>query len=66
MLLGFITSGMRSERIHRIEQKFACQFKATQNRILHGFTKDLSAIRKIINEANLIKIKVSLSNYHFK
>ncbi|KAJ0176217.1 hypothetical protein K1T71_008391 [Dendrolimus kikuchii] len=57
MLLGFITSWMRSERIHKIEQKFACQFKATQNRILHGFTKDLSAIRKIINEANLIKIK---------
>ncbi|XP_035437193.2 uncharacterized protein LOC118267381 [Spodoptera frugiperda] len=57
MLLGFITSGMRSERIHRIEQKFACQFKNTQNRILQGFTKDLSALRKIINEANLIKIK---------
>ncbi|XP_075977013.1 open rectifier K[+] channel 1 [Anticarsia gemmatalis] len=57
MLLGFITSGMRSERIHRIEQKFACQIKNTQNRILQGFTKDLSALRKIINEANLIKIK---------
>ncbi|PZC77791.1 hypothetical protein B5X24_HaOG202981 [Helicoverpa armigera] len=57
MLLGFITSGMRSERIHRIEQKFACQFKNTQNKILQGFTKDLSALRKIINEANLIKIK---------
>ncbi|KAJ8719497.1 hypothetical protein PYW08_011672 [Mythimna loreyi] len=57
MLLGFITSGMRSERIHRIEQKFAFQFKNTQNKILQGFTKDLSALRKIINEANLIKIK---------
>ncbi|XP_037873254.1 uncharacterized protein LOC101741673 isoform X1 [Bombyx mori] len=57
MLLGFITSGMRSERIHRIEQKFAYQFKATQNKILQGFTKDISALRKIINEANLIKIK---------
>ncbi|XP_026730774.1 uncharacterized protein LOC113495964 [Trichoplusia ni] len=57
MLLGFITSGMRSERIHKIEQKFACQFKNTQNKILQGFTKDLSALRKIINEANLIKIK---------
>lgn len=57
MLLGFISSGMRSERIHKLEQKFACQFKATQNKILQGFTKDISALRKIINEANLIKIK---------
>ncbi|KAG6465796.1 hypothetical protein O3G_MSEX015397 [Manduca sexta] len=57
MLLGFITSGMRSERIHKLEQKFAYQFKNTQNKILHGFTRDISALRKIINEANLIKIK---------
>ncbi|XP_060804233.1 uncharacterized protein LOC106136478 [Amyelois transitella] len=57
MLLGFITSGMRSERVHRIEQKFATQFKSTQNKILQGFTRDIAVIRKIINEANLIKLK---------
>lgn len=61
MLLGFITSGMRSKGVHRLEKKIASQFKNTQNRILQGFTKDISVIRKIINEANLIKIKVS---YH--
>ncbi|XP_053608919.1 uncharacterized protein Ork1 [Plodia interpunctella] len=57
MLLGFITSGMRSESVHRIEQKFATQFKSTQNKILQGFTRDIAVIRKIINEANLIKLK---------
>ncbi|XP_026752699.2 open rectifier potassium channel protein 1 [Galleria mellonella] len=57
MLLGFITSGMRSERVHRLEQKFAMQFKSTQNKILQGFTRDIAVIRKIINEANLIKLK---------
>ncbi|CAG9788110.1 unnamed protein product [Diatraea saccharalis] len=57
MLLGFITSGMRSESVHRIEQKLAYQLKSTQNKILQGFTKDITNIRKIINEANLIKLK---------
>ncbi|KAL0828938.1 hypothetical protein ABMA28_003837 [Loxostege sticticalis] len=57
MLLGFITSGMRSESVHRLEQKLANQFKSTQNRILQGFTRDIAVIRKIINEANLIKLK---------
>ncbi|XP_028166118.1 uncharacterized protein LOC114356923 [Ostrinia furnacalis] len=57
MLLGFITSGMRSERVHRLEQKLSNQFKSTQNRILQGFTRDIATIRKIINEANLIKLK---------
>lgn len=57
MLLGFITSGLRSEGVHRLEQKLANQFKSTQNRILQGFTRDVAVIRKIINEANLIKLK---------
>ncbi|CAH0726902.1 unnamed protein product, partial [Brenthis ino] len=57
MLLGFITSGMRSERVHRLEQKFACQLKSTQSKILQGFTRDIAVIRKIINEANLLKVK---------
>ncbi|CAH2982857.1 unnamed protein product [Chilo suppressalis] len=57
MLLGFITSGMRSESVHRIEQKLAYQLKSTQNKILQSFTRDITNIRKIINEANLIKLK---------
>ncbi|XP_023954175.1 uncharacterized protein LOC112057847 isoform X1 [Bicyclus anynana] len=57
MLLGFITSGMRSERVHRLEQKFACQLKSTQSKILQGFTRDIAIIRKIVNEANLLKVK---------
>lgn len=59
MLLGFITSGMRSEGVHKIEQKIASQWRSTQNKILHGFTRDINVIRKLINEANLIKLKVS-------
>ncbi|KPJ06601.1 Open rectifier potassium channel protein 1 [Papilio machaon] len=57
MLLGFITSGMRSERIHKLEQKLAYQLKSTQSKIFQGFTKDMANIRKIINEANLLKLK---------
>lgn len=60
MLLGFITSGMRSERVHRLEQKFAYQLKSTQSKILQGFTRDIAVIRKIINEANLLKVKVCI------
>lgn len=66
MLLGFITSGMRSERVHRLEQKFACQLKSTQSKILHGFTRDIAIIRKIINEANLLKVKVSKGAFSYK
>lgn len=61
MLLGFITSGMRSESVHKIEQKIALQVKSAQNRLLKGFTGDMAIIRKIINEANLIKIKVIIT-----
>ncbi|XP_072937420.1 uncharacterized protein Ork1 [Epargyreus clarus] len=57
MLLGFITSGMRSESVHRLEQKLSYQIKSTQSKILQGFTKDFAMIRKLINEANLLKVK---------
>ncbi|XP_037032473.1 open rectifier potassium channel protein 1-like isoform X1 [Bradysia coprophila] len=55
MIIGFIAKGLQSKRIARLEHQLSMNIKETQNRIWSGVTKDLSFLRSILNEVNLMK-----------
>nr|CAD7260803.1 unnamed protein product [Timema shepardi] len=57
MILGFITRAMRSKRITRLEHKLAANIKMTQSKIAHGFAKDVTYLRRVLNELYLLKLK---------
>lgn len=57
MILGFITRGMRSKRMARLEHKLAHNLKVTQSRLWHGIAKDAVYLRRVINEMYLQKLK---------
>lgn len=50
--------GMRSKRITRLEHQLSENIKLTQNRIWSGVTKDVSYLRRILNEIYMLKFKV--------
>lgn len=52
---------MQSKRIARLEHQLSMNINATQNRIWTGVTKDLSFLRRILNEVNLLKFEVIYS-----
>lgn len=52
--------GMQSKRIARLEHQLSVNIHNTQHRIWTGVTKDLSFLRHILNEVNLMKFKVIL------
>nr|CAD7443873.1 unnamed protein product [Timema bartmani] len=60
MILGFITRAMRSKRITRLEHKLAANIKMTQSKIAHGFAKDVTYLRRVLNELYLLKLKYRL------
>lgn len=49
---------MTSKRIARLEHQLSENIKATQNRIWTGVTKDVSFLRRILNEVHMMKFKV--------
>ncbi|XP_037038523.1 open rectifier potassium channel protein 1-like [Bradysia coprophila] len=57
MIIGFIAKGLQSKRIARLEHQLSENLKATQSRIWSGVTKDVSFLRRILNEVNLMKVK---------
>lgn len=50
--------GMRSKRITRLEHQLSENIKITHNRIWNGVTKDVSYLRRILNEIYMLKFKV--------
>lgn len=60
MILGFITRGMRSKKVARLEHKLAMNLKMTQNKLWHGLTKDVGYLRRVLNEMYLQKLRVSI------
>nr|CAD7453790.1 unnamed protein product [Timema tahoe] len=62
MILGFITRAMRSKRITRLEHKLAANIKMTQSKIAHGFAKDVTYLRRVLNELYLLKLKYRLTS----
>lgn len=59
MVIGFLTQGLRSKRMKNLEHKLAQNLKVTQSKIWNGVTKDVSYLRKILNEVYLMRFKVS-------
>lgn len=50
--------GLRSKHLTRLEHQLAENIKATQSRIWNGVTKDVSYLRRILNEVYMMKFKV--------
>lgn len=59
MIMTFIARGMRSKKITRIEHKLAVNLKHTQSKIWNEFSKEISYLRRVFNELQLSKVKVS-------
>uniref|UniRef100_A0A182K6H6 Potassium channel domain-containing protein n=1 Tax=Anopheles christyi TaxID=43041 RepID=A0A182K6H6_9DIPT len=57
MILGFIAKGISHKKIQQLEKLVACNLKETQHRVWNGVTKDISYLRKILNEVYMLKFK---------
>ncbi|XP_011315332.1 open rectifier potassium channel protein 1 [Fopius arisanus] len=67
MIMAFITRGMRSKRIVRLEHKLAMNLKQTQNRIWSEFNKEVGYLRRVFNELQLSKVKrVYVDEYDYE
>jgi len=59
MIMTFITRGMRSKKITKLEHKLAVNLKLTQSKIWNEFNKEVNYLRRVFNELQLSKVKVS-------
>lgn len=59
MIMTFIARGMRSKKITRLEHKLAMNIKHTQSKIWNEFNKEVNYLRRVFNELQLSKVKVS-------
>lgn len=50
---------MRSKHLARLEHQLSENIKATQSKIWNGVTKDVSYLRRILNEVYMMKFKVN-------
>ncbi|XP_046594345.1 open rectifier potassium channel protein 1 [Neodiprion lecontei] len=57
MIMSFISRGMRSKRITRIEHKLAMNLKHTQSKIWNEVNKDVNYLRRVFNEIYMMKLK---------
>lgn len=57
----FQIRGLQSKRIARLEHQLSMNIKETQHRIVTEVAKDMSFLRRILNEANLMKFTVILN-----
>jgi len=57
--MTFIARGMRSKKITRLEHKLAMNLKLTQSKIWNEFNKEVNYLRRVFNELQLSKVKVS-------
>ncbi|XP_054727197.1 open rectifier potassium channel protein 1 isoform X1 [Anastrepha obliqua] len=57
MIMGFITRGLQSKKLRRLEQQLSTNIKTTQNRIWTGVTKDVGNLRRILNELYILRVK---------
>lgn len=59
MIMTFIARGMQSKKITRLEHKLALNLKLTQSKIWNEFNKEVNYLRRVFNELQLSKVKVS-------
>uniref|UniRef100_A0A2M4BDE2 Putative open rectifier potassium channel protein 1 n=1 Tax=Anopheles marajoara TaxID=58244 RepID=A0A2M4BDE2_9DIPT len=57
MILGFIAKGISHKKVQHLEKVLATNLKETQHRVWNGVTKDISYLRKILNEVYMLKFK---------
>ncbi|XP_021913562.1 open rectifier potassium channel protein 1 isoform X2 [Zootermopsis nevadensis] len=57
MILGFITSAMQSKKMARIERKLANNIKQTHSKLWNTFTRDVSYLRRVLNEMYVMTLK---------
>ncbi|XP_029165410.1 LOW QUALITY PROTEIN: uncharacterized protein LOC114936412 [Nylanderia fulva] len=57
MIMTFISRGMRSKKITRLEHKLAMNLKHTQSKIWNEFNKEVNYLRRVFNELQLSKVK---------
>ncbi|ETN61137.1 hypothetical protein AND_007214 [Anopheles darlingi] len=57
MILGFIAKGISHKKVQQLEKVLATNLKETQHRVWNGVTKDISYLRKILNEVYMLKFK---------
>lgn len=57
---------MRSKRILRLEQQLSDNIRLTHNRIWGGVTKDVSYLRRILNEVQMMKLKPIYREAHVR
>ncbi|XP_041764072.1 open rectifier potassium channel protein 1 [Anopheles merus] len=57
MILGFIAKGISHKKIQQLEKLVASNLKETQHRVWNGVTKDISYLRRILNEVYMLKFK---------
>uniref|UniRef100_A0A8D8U251 Open rectifier potassium channel protein 1 n=3 Tax=Cacopsylla melanoneura TaxID=428564 RepID=A0A8D8U251_9HEMI len=57
MILGFISRGMRCQQMSKIEQKLSQNLKLTQSKVWNEFMKDITYVRRMMNEMYLIKFR---------
>lgn len=58
LFIAFLCSGMQSKKLARLEHHLTENLKLTHNRIWSGMTKDVSYLRRIMNEVHMMKLKV--------
>ncbi|XP_058824873.1 open rectifier potassium channel protein 1 [Topomyia yanbarensis] len=57
MILGFIAKGLAHKKVQRLQKLLALNVMETQQRVWNGVTKDVSYLRKILNEVYMLKFK---------
>lgn len=50
--------GMKSKRVAKLEHKLAANIRATEHLVRQEVSKDLNFLRRLLNEVNLMKVKV--------
>jgi hypothetical protein len=61
MIMGYLTSFLRSKRVARLERKLANNIKLTQAKLWNSFTRDVHHLRRVLNEMYVMTLKVNLS-----
>lgn len=61
MILGFISRAMRCKKVAYLERKLAQNLKQTHMKILNEFSRDVSYVRRLLNEMYLLKFKVRVA-----
>lgn len=61
MIMGFLTSFLRSKKVARLERKLANNIKLTQAKLWSSFTRDVHHLRRVLNEMYVMTLKVNFS-----